>query len=171
MKTSSGTSSTAITASAPNTVSHAGGSVSRVTAKNEMKPAMPMLMMAIASRSRAIDAVVTCGLQRSSSSSTFSGSPVTPRTVKKLIASAARRTRNRRTNGGRESSGNEIAQPQVRRNCQTTLGIRTSGSARPRRFALPSVASRSMWNSVKTNRPRPRQIAAIEMICGTERAT
>ena len=53
-----------------------------------------------------MDAVVICGAQRSISSNTFNGSPTTPRTVKKLIASAASRTRKSRLKAGRAWSGN-----------------------------------------------------------------
>jgi len=144
MKARNGSSRSATTTIAPNSVCHHCGSESRVTAKNEISPATTMLMIATARRSRAMDAVVICGGQRSIRSSTFNGSPATPRTVKKLMASAARRTRNSRPNAGRAASGNEIAQPQVRSTCHTALGSRMIGSASPSCLALARVSSRLM---------------------------
>jgi hypothetical protein len=94
-----------------------------------------------------------------------------PRTVKKLIASAARRTRNNRMNPGRAPSGNEMAQPQVRSRCQASAGSRMTGSASPRRAALWMVSSMSMKKRVTTNRRMPTQIAANDTSCGTDRLT
>jgi hypothetical protein len=67
-----------------------------------------------------------------------------PRTVKKAIASAASRTRKRRVNAGRDSSGNATDQPHVRSRCQHVPGTRITGNAKPSWLALASVSSRSM---------------------------
>ena len=90
------TSSTAPIESSVNVASHAAASDIRGAATCEITPATATDTTANASRSAAIDAAEMAGGTWSASSRTFSGSPVGPRTVKKLMASAARRTRKSR---------------------------------------------------------------------------
>jgi hypothetical protein len=144
MTTRRGSTRTAAIDISVNTVSQATGIARRLTATNEIHPAMMMPITAKASRSMAIAAVVISGALRSSSSTTFSGSPAMPRTVKKLIASAASLTRKRRTKPGRASSGKEMDHPHVRSRCHMVPGIRMTGSASPSRAALSIVSWRSM---------------------------
>ena len=67
-----------------------------------------------------------------------------PRMVKKLIASAASLTRNRRENEGRALSGKATCHPQVRSRCQAQPGTSTSGNASPSRRTSSMVSARLM---------------------------
>jgi hypothetical protein len=112
-----------------------------LTATVETMPAMTRDTIANASRSSAMAAAATGAATWSYSNMTFSGSPVKPRMVKKLIASAASRTRIKRENLGLASSGNATDHPHVLRRCQQPPGSSRTGKAKPRRLAPAIVSS------------------------------